>query len=164
VHVVQAGENVYRIAKRYGTTVEQIARVNRLGRDYRIQPGQRLVLPQPTWKGIVFDERPIAADVSPFQQRSIPVAPFRPIFEHQGGVVDWKPASKEVEARDAKRTIHLTIGSREAQVNQETILMDLAAFIERGRTMVPLRFIGQALDVTVQVDPDSGNIYLTSNR
>lgn len=163
VHVVQAGENVYRIARKYHTTVEQIAKINRLGRDYRIRPGQRLVLPQANLKGIFFNQRPVAMDVAPFQQRGISVAPFRHIFEHQGGVVRWKHASKELEARDEKRTIHLTIGSREAEVNQEKILMDLAAFIEQGRTMVPLRFIGQALDVTVQVDPDSGNIYLTAN-
>jgi LysM repeat protein len=164
VHVVQRGETVYQIARKYGVTAEQIAEVNRLGRDYRIQPGQRLVVQRPTRSGIFFNQQPVKTDVTPFQQQGIAVTPFRHIFEHQGGKVDWKHDSKEVEARDEKRTIHLSIGSREAQVNQKTILMDLAAFIEQGRTIVPLRFIGEALDVTVQVDPQSGNIYITSNQ
>ncbi|MCZ7652362.1 MAG: LysM peptidoglycan-binding domain-containing protein [Thermoanaerobaculia bacterium] len=43
-HVVRSGESLWQIAGRYGTTVEQLRRDNRLGRTSVLQPGQTLVI------------------------------------------------------------------------------------------------------------------------
>ena len=48
VHVVQAGENLYRLALRYGKTVEAIVAANGLSSADSIQVGQRLVIPGAT--------------------------------------------------------------------------------------------------------------------
>ena len=45
VHVVQAGENLYRIAIRYGTTVDAIVTANNLANADQILEGQRLIIP-----------------------------------------------------------------------------------------------------------------------
>ena len=45
VHVVQAGENLFRIAIRYGTTVDAIVAANELANADQIQEGQRLIIP-----------------------------------------------------------------------------------------------------------------------
>jgi LysM repeat protein len=45
IHVVQRGENLYRIAMRYGTSVQAIAMANGLPNPNRIYVGQRLVIP-----------------------------------------------------------------------------------------------------------------------
>ncbi len=45
VHVVQRGENLFRIAQRYGQTVEDIARFNGITNPAAIQVGQRLLIP-----------------------------------------------------------------------------------------------------------------------
>ncbi len=47
VHVVQRGETLYSIARRYGTTVEALMRANGLTDPTRIYAGQRLVVPAP---------------------------------------------------------------------------------------------------------------------
>jgi LysM repeat protein len=44
IHVVQRGDTLYSIARRYGTTVDAIMRANRLSSD-RIYVGQRLTIP-----------------------------------------------------------------------------------------------------------------------
>ena len=44
-HLVEAGETLFRIAGRYGTTVEALARVNELEAPYIIYEGQVLILP-----------------------------------------------------------------------------------------------------------------------
>ncbi len=44
IHVVRQGETLYRIAKRYGTTVEAIMEANGM-EDYTIHVGQRLRIP-----------------------------------------------------------------------------------------------------------------------
>lgn len=46
VHVVQRGENLFRIALRYGTTVQALARANNLSNTSLIYAGQRLVIPE----------------------------------------------------------------------------------------------------------------------
>ena len=48
VHVVKRGENLYRIATRYGTTVQAIARVNHIKNPNRIYVGERLIIPGKT--------------------------------------------------------------------------------------------------------------------
>ncbi|MCK4315978.1 MAG: LysM peptidoglycan-binding domain-containing protein [Anaerolineae bacterium] len=45
VHVVQRGENLFRIALRYGVTVNTLAATNGLNNVSRIYAGQRLVIP-----------------------------------------------------------------------------------------------------------------------
>ncbi len=51
IHVVQRGESLFGIAKRYGVTVEELTRVNGLVSPDRIQAGQRLRIPEPGKKG-----------------------------------------------------------------------------------------------------------------
>ena len=46
VHTVSKGETLWKISKRYGTSVREIQRMNRLNTD-GIRPGQRLYLPVP---------------------------------------------------------------------------------------------------------------------
>jgi LysM repeat protein len=45
IHVVRPGENLYRIALRYGTTVRAIAAANHISNPNLIYVGQRLVIP-----------------------------------------------------------------------------------------------------------------------
>lgn len=45
VHMVERGENLFRIAQRYGVTVEQMATANNIANPSRIFTGQQLVIP-----------------------------------------------------------------------------------------------------------------------
>ncbi len=45
VHVIQAGENLFRLALRYGTTVQAIVEANGLADPHSIRAGQRLIIP-----------------------------------------------------------------------------------------------------------------------
>ncbi|MBN1284095.1 MAG: LysM peptidoglycan-binding domain-containing protein [Anaerolineae bacterium] len=44
VHVVQSGETLYRIAQRYGTTIDDLVRLNSLSNPRLIYTGQRLII------------------------------------------------------------------------------------------------------------------------
>jgi LysM repeat protein len=44
-HVVRRGDNLFRLAQRYATTVEALAAANRLGHPWTIYVGQTLVIP-----------------------------------------------------------------------------------------------------------------------
>jgi hypothetical protein len=60
--------------------------------------------------------------------------------------------------------MQITIGDPEVTVNDHSRVLQVAPYIKRGRTMVPLQFLADTLDVTVTFNPDSGQICLTSNE
>lgn len=43
-HVVKAGETLYQISRTYGVSVEQLKKLNKMGQDVTIRPGQKLVV------------------------------------------------------------------------------------------------------------------------
>lgn len=47
-HTVRRGETLFRIASRYGVTVDALRRANRIGRGHVIRPGQKLAVPSAT--------------------------------------------------------------------------------------------------------------------
>ena len=80
--------------------------------------------------------------------------------EHTGGIVRYHAPEREVEAKNPEKEIRLKIGSREALVNSAVVLMDREAFLDSGRTMVPVKFMTEALDMKAEYDLKSGAIYL----
>lgn len=46
IHVVKAGETLYQISRKYGVTVDQLKKLNNMGNDVTIHPGQELVVGQ----------------------------------------------------------------------------------------------------------------------
>ncbi|MGC4048032.1 MAG: stalk domain-containing protein [Armatimonas sp.] len=113
---------------------------------------------------VAFDGQMIAFDVAPRVERGMPLAPFRQIFEHTGGQVMWAPQTKVVRAVNADKEVIIRVGQSKATVNGSAMTMEKAAAIERGRTIVPLSFVGQALDVDVQYDPATGRLEIKSRN
>jgi hypothetical protein len=109
---------------------------------------------------VVLNDRRVAFDVNPRIEGGIALAPFRQIFEHAGGVVVWDQNAKEVQAALDLKEIKLKIGSNEALVNQVIVVMDREAFIDSGRTIVPISFMEKALDLKAEYDVKNGAITL----
>jgi hypothetical protein len=113
---------------------------------------------------VAFDGQQIAFDVQPRVEAGLPLAPFRQIFEHTGGQVMWVKDTQVVRAVNADREVVIKVGANKAKVNGETFTMARPAFVEQGRTIVPLSFVGQALDVDVKYDPATGRLQITSKN
>lgn len=111
---------------------------------------------------ILFDSKPILfGDVQPRVENGIPLTPFRHLFEQAGGVVKWLPDSKAVQAIGDGNEIYIKIGDKLARVNKLSVSLDVAPFLERGRTVVPLSFLNDALKVNVDYDPATGHVLIT---
>lgn len=80
------------------------------------------------------------------------LVPLRGVFEKLGAYVDWVPATQTVVAQKGDTYIELRIGSPSATVNGRQAVLDVPAALLGGRTMVPLRFLGEALGATVVWD------------
>lgn len=163
VYEVRRGDTLIGIAKRHGVSPNAVATVNGITNPNRVRAGDKLIIPGSTFQ-VVFDNSRIAFDVPPRVQDGVPLAPFRQIFEHTGGWLYWYPQSRTVRAVNAEREVEIRIGQPSAQVNNQVLTMEVAPFIDRGRTIVPLSFVRDALDVKVIYDSKTGNLLIESER
>ncbi len=127
-----------------------------------ISKGQRL--PNVGSFTIVLNAAPVVFDVQPRVQDGIALTPFRALFEQAGGKVDWENLSKALSASGMGKEVFIKIGDHTALVNKIQVSMELAPFIERGRTIVPLSFIRESLDVEVDYDPSTGHVLITKKK
>jgi len=77
------------------------------------------------------------------------VVPVRFVAEALGATVTWHEETSAVVVSYGAAAIHLTIGSPVAIVNGSRVLLDVVPFVERGRTLVPLRFLAETLGFEV---------------
>lgn len=156
------GETMQAIATRYGLPVELLASLNGVAAREPLSPGQVVRLAQPLV--VSYGGKPVTSDVSSLMLGSTSVAPFRFLFQAQGGTMTYDPIKRQVIARNKDHAVTLTIGSATAQVDQQQVAMDLAAFLLSGRTMVPVRFFEKALNAQVDWNPTTGRLYVAMAR
>jgi hypothetical protein len=113
---------------------------------------------------VSFNKSMVDFDVNPRVENGIPLAPIRHLLEKAGGEVKWKAFEKLVEAKAEGREIFIWIGNKDAKVNGNKVEMEVAPFIDRGRTIVPLSFIQETLNVNIEFDPETGHVLITSAK
>jgi ankyrin repeat protein len=100
--------------------------------------------------------------VSPIVENDRTLVPFRNIFEAMGADVQWDKDSQTVTAKKDDITISLTIGGL-AYKNGEPITLDVPAKIINNRTMVPLRFVGEAFGAIVDWNQDFQAVLISTS-
>ena len=91
-------------------------------------------------------------DVKPRVLNGRTMVPLRAIFEALGAEVEWEQESQKVTATKYSKTVTLALGNTTAYVDEIPIALDVAAFAEAGRTLVPVRFISESFDCQVSWD------------
>lgn len=159
---VQPGDTLARVSRRSGVSTGELARLNNLKPTQRLHPGSSLIVPNRGTFDVAFDGVRIAFDVQPRVEAGIALAPFRQIFEHTGGRLYWFNTQKTVRAVNSTREIEIKIGDAKALVNNDTVTMERKPFIQSGRTIVPMTFIRDALNVKINYDEKSGRLLIES--
>jgi copper amine oxidase-like protein len=111
---------------------------------------------------VVVDGSPIYLDAPPMIVNGRVLVPLRGVFERLGATVIWDPASQTVRAQNGPTGVALTIGASQAVVNGQPQSLDSPALLVGGRTMVPLRFISQALGANVNWDAATYTVQIAS--
>jgi len=88
-------------------------------------------------------------DVQPIMMDGRVMVPVRGVFEQLNAEVKWDSATNEVTALRGNDTIRLTLNSSTAIMNNKPMYLDSPATMIQGRTMVPLRFLSEALGASV---------------
>lgn len=101
-------------------------------------------------------------DVEPSIVNDRTLVPLRGIFEAMGAEIDWNGDAKTVTAVKGDNTVELTVGKNTAFKNKNSISLDVPATIINGRTLVPLRFVGEAMGSKVDWNGTTRTITITT--
>lgn len=114
--------------------------------------------------GVEVDNRPVVFDVRPYiDNNNRLMVPLRAIVEALGAVVNWNSADKSITIAKQADSLLLRIGMINANVNGVMKKMDTYPVIRNGRTMVPLRFVGEYLNTVVNWDTITKNVTIKNN-
>ncbi|OEH94455.1 DUF3993 domain-containing protein [Bacillus solimangrovi] len=99
---------------------------------------------------------------NPIIQNERTLIPLRAVSEHLNGEVLWDKHDQKIMIQKGDKLIKLWIGKKQAFVNEEAITLDTPAIVVNNRTMVPTRFVSEALDAVVEWEDYSNTINILS--
>jgi len=107
-------------------------------------------------KKIAFDQKPIISN-------SRTLVPIRFISEELGATVSWDAQENKVGIIKGSDSIMLYANKTQATINGNVIELDTSPIILNGRTLVPIRFIAEAFNATVDWDASTYSVIITTN-
>ena len=93
----------------------------------------------------IANDKALTSDVAPYIVDGRTFIPVRAFVEATGATVEYDAATQVVTIKGNGIDAQMTIGSNILTVNGETVVMDTAAAIKDGRTVLPVRYAGQAI-------------------
>lgn len=111
---------------------------------------------------VYVNDQLLTADVDPIINKGRTLVPLRAIFEALGASVSWDGSNQTVTAQKDDVTIILKIGSSVSTVNGQITELDVPSMVVMNRTMVPLRFVGEALGGRVSWDDSKRQVKIYS--
>lgn len=112
---------------------------------------------------IYIDGVQLPTDQAPVSVGGRTLLPMRVIFEALQADVKWDPYQKMVTATRDNTTIVLKMGSRTATINGVSTMLDVPAQSKNSRTMVPVRFVSEALGEEANWDPGSKSVFIKTS-
>lgn len=89
--------------------------------------------------------------------------PVRFIGENLGAYIGWDGTARKVTYLGGDTRIDLWIGRKTALVNGREMTLDAAPYIDRnGRTLVPVRFVSEAMGASVAWDGATRTVTITA--
>lgn len=109
---------------------------------------------------IVVNGATVTFDQPPIERSGRVFVPLRGVFERMGATVVYDNGL--INATGNGRNISLKIGSTAATINGQNYTSDVAPFLVGARTLVPLRFISEALGASVNYDSGSQTVSIST--
>lgn len=112
---------------------------------------------------VTLDGEKIQFDVQPVIKDGRVLVPFRAVFEAFGAYVNYDEATKTIISEKEGQEIEFKMNSKTAVVNGNQVSLDVPPSIINGRTLVPLRFIGENYDGQVNWDEATKQVTIITN-
>jgi len=111
---------------------------------------------------VFLDGNRLTFDVPPQIMNDRTMVPLRAIFEAMGASVDWEGSTQTVTATKDDTVVVLVIGNTSPTINGQVVEIDQPGVVIDGRTLAPLRFIGEAFGGKVDWDGPTQTVTITS--
>jgi hypothetical protein len=102
-----------------------------------------------------FEQRPVI-----YKGRTL--VPMRSIFEAFGATVGWEKTTQTITATKNELKISHIIHSSEVIVDNKVVELEVGSKVKNGHTLVPLRFVAEALGAHIEWDVDTQSIHITT--
>ena len=112
---------------------------------------------------IYLNNQVLSTEVSPIQQNGRVLVPMRSIFEDLGATVNYNDLNRSITATKGDTVIRMALGSSNATVNGLAYKLDVPAKAYYGRTLVPLRFVSEAMGAKVDYNANT-RVVMISGR
>ncbi|OPA76233.1 copper amine oxidase [Paenibacillus selenitireducens] len=112
---------------------------------------------------IYIDGVRLPTDQAPVSVGGRTLLPLRAIFEALQADVNWNPSTKVVTATRDNTTIVLKMGSRTASINGVSSTLDVPAQSINSRTMIPVRFVSEAMGEEVDWNAGSKSVFIKTS-
>jgi hypothetical protein len=113
---------------------------------------------------VILNGQPVAFGATqPQQVQGRVMVPLRGVLEQMGADVSWNGSTQTATATKGSLSLSLTIGSNTAQVNGQPVTLDVPAMMISDSTMIPLRFVSQALGAKVRWIDATQTVEITTN-
>lgn len=99
----------------------------------------------------------------PVEQFGTVLVPLRGVFEKLGATVAYDGNTKTILAVRGETNVSLRLGSRDAEVDGVTRTLSVPAQAINGTTLVPLRFVSEALGAQVNWQAASRTVIVSTN-
>jgi hypothetical protein len=112
------------------------------------------------------NDQVVTMDIAPLIRENRTLVPLRFITEAFGATVQWNEALQQIDISLQTQTMNhkitLWIGKKESLVDSASYILETAPItIPPGRTIVPIRFIAEALESSVEWQPLTRSIKIT---
>lgn len=99
-------------------------------------------------------------DTAPFIRDGSTLVPFRAISEALKATVSWNQDERSVTVTRDGITVKLYIDSKTAYIDGVALTLDVPAAIVNGSTVVPVRFVSEALEAAVKWESETQSVVI----
>lgn len=106
------------------------------------------------------NDKLLECEVPPIVFNDYSVVPARDVFEELGAEVLWEAKSQTVTVNYESTKIKLVINEKTATKNGKKEIMPIASKLINGKTMIPVRYVGESLGFDVGFDSDADTVWV----
>jgi internalin A len=147
-----------------GNTTRTSYLLNKLAGDgspYNQRKAERLVIGSTT---AYLGESAFKLGTAPFISSGRTYVPIRFVSERLGSKVSWNQSKKEVTIHKDNTTIRWVVNEKKAIVNGQTVSFDTPMLLKKGSTFVPIRFVSELLESTVEYMASSKTVIIFEKK
>ncbi len=117
-----------------------------------------------TYQGNFFklkvNDKLLDCEVPPIVFNDYSVVPARDVFEELGATVSWEAKTQKVTVQYKETKIVLKINEKTATKNGRREVMPIASKLINGKTMIPVRYVGESLGFDVGFDSATDTVFI----